>query len=102
MSFKKGIDYTTDESIKEVYIAAKEVFGNGIAVPSNQHPCNWDWIDFSYVENEEEVLSYQFDLSDISDGIYEESEFNGKTLREILIITEGRFLLEINTFVNWN
>lgn len=100
MSVKKGIDYTSDEIIKEIYNGAMNVFCHGIAVPSDSHPCGWDWLDFECVD-EDEVLEYEFSLSDISNGIYEEHDYEFLTLKEILIKTEGRFLFELNTRISW-
>lgn len=94
---KNNIDITKDEDIKRIYDCAMEVFCDGIAVPSDNHPCGWDWIDFKYVDD---ILTYKFDYSNISNGIGN-NDFEGKTLKEILKFTKGRFLFEIFTYVNW-
>lgn len=101
MSVKKEIDYTSDEIIKEIYDCAMNVFCHGIAVPSDRHPCGWDWLDFECIVDENDVLEYEFSLSEISGGIYEDHDYEFLTLKEILIETEGKFLFELNTWINW-
>ena len=101
MSVKKGIDYTSDEIIEGIYDYAMNVYCHGIAVPSDVHPCGWGWLDFEGIIDENEILEYKFSLSDISNGIYEEHDYEFLTLKEILIKTEGRFLFELNTWINW-
>ena len=98
MSDKKNIDYTDDKIIQEIYECANNTFGHGIAVPSNSHPCGWDWIDFEGMDN---VLTDKIFLADINDGSYDYHEFDGLMLKEILAITEGKFLFEINCNVDW-
>lgn len=98
MGFKQGVDYTKDEIIQEVYNCAMNVFGEGIAVPSLNHPCGWDWLDFKEVDD---ILTYEFMNYDISNGVYDSPEQEGRTLKEILIAHKGRFLFEINTNINW-
>lgn len=100
MSVKKGIDYTSDEIIKAIYDCAMNVYCHGIAVPSNNHPCGWDWLDFEYID-EDNILEHEFSLSDISNGVYDEHDYESLTLKEILIETEGRFLFELNTRISW-
>lgn len=101
MGVKEGVDFKDSEVLKQIYTGAMEVFGQGIAIPSDNHMCGWDWIDFEYVDNAEEILEYRFDSTDISNGIYGRHEFSGLTLKEILIKTKGRFLFEINCNVDW-
>ena len=97
MSCRKGTDYTNDDVLKEIYICATEVFTDGIAVPDNSHPCGWSWIDFDGVDD---ILTYKFKCEDINNN-FGDSELEGMTLKEILIKANGRFLFEINTYVDW-
>ena len=99
MEVIEGIDYTNEEVLKQIYHGAMEIFGQGIAVPSDVHMCGWDWINFDYVDGD--ILEHKFDATDISNGIYDRHEFSGLTLKEILIKTKARFLFEINCDVNW-
>lgn len=98
MGVKNGVDYTSDEILKEIYTGAMEVFGGVIVVPSEYHPCGWDWIDFSNIED---ILVDCFDICDISKGIYDDHAYADLTLKEILNKTKGKFLFEINCNVNW-
>lgn len=99
MGVQKGVDYTSDEIIKEIYDCAMNVLGHGIAVPSNNHPCGWDWIDFEYIDGD--ILEYKFNPNQISNGNYEDSEYDWLTLKEILIKANGKFLFEINCSIDW-
>jgi hypothetical protein len=97
------IDYTSDKVIQDIYTSAMEVFGHGIAVPSELHPCGWAWIDFSYIDivAGDNILIHTFYCSEINDGWGEDS-LDGLTLKQILEKTEGRFLFEINTNIDWD
>lgn len=92
------IDYKDDGIIKEIYNCAMEVFSHGIAVPSEAHPCGWDWLDFDMVDD---ILTHQFHGYDISGSAYEQHDYDWMTLKEILEENEGRFLFEINTNIDW-
>lgn len=98
MGVKKGVDFTKNEVILDIYSCAIEVFSGGIYIPSGNHICGWDWLDFSNIDD---VLTYRFDFYDISDGIYKHPEQYDKTLKEVITETKGRFLFEINTNVDW-
>ena len=95
------IDYKNDEIIKDIYECAMTVFGHGIAVPSKEHPCGWDWLDFDMVDDRG-ILNYTFTNSDISDGCHGVNDYEDLTLKKILEVTEGKFLFEINTNVDWS
>lgn len=96
------IDYKNDEIIKDIYDCAMTVFGHGIVVPSDNHPCGWDWLDFECVCGEEYIVDHRFSAFEISNGAYEDHKYEGMTLKEILEITGGKFLFEINTNVDWS
>lgn len=106
MSVKDNVDYTKDEIIKEIYNGAMDAFCQGIAVPSNNnHPCNWDWLDFKQIDNEDveyDILHYKFELDDISNGIYSNHEYEGLTLKQVINKTKGKFLFEIYCCVDWD
>lgn len=95
------IDCKNDENIKDIYDCTMTMFSHGIAVPSNVHPCGWDWLDFDYVGGEEYIANHRFARFEISNGICEYHEYENLTLQDILEITKGRFLFEINTNVDW-
>lgn len=85
----------TDELLIEIVSAANEVFCHGIYIPSEEgHPCGWDFISFDYIDGYEEILEYKFDITDISDGIYDVHEYENKTLKEILEATDCKFEFE--------
>jgi len=98
MGVKEGVDFKDPEVLQQIYIGAMEVFGGVIVVPSEYHPCGWDWIDFSNVED---ILTHNFDICEISKGIYDDHAYADLTLKEILVLTKGRFLFEINCDVGW-
>lgn len=87
-----------DQIIKDIFNCANEVYGQGIAIPSSNHPCGWDWLDFSCTDD---ILTDIFYPYNVSNGIYEFHKVEDKTLKEILEITEGKFLFEINTCLDW-
>lgn len=94
----------TDEEIdlnlaKYIYNGAKS-FGEGIYVPSNCHPCGWDFINFTYVfDSEDDVEDNVFYGSDISNG-YGNEEFSNCTLLEILKKVHGQVAFELNQ-IDW-
>lgn len=98
MGIKEGIDYTSNEVLEEVYECAVNVFCKGIYVKSDKHPCGWDFITFEWVS--EDFLEYKFELCDISDGCYDDHDFEGLTLKEILIKADGKFSFEIQN-IDW-
>lgn len=54
----------------KMHMAAK-YFAKGVYVPNtepNGHPCGWDFVDFKYIEDEDDVENYRFEYSDISNG----------------------------------
>lgn len=70
---------------RDVFNAAKNVFGDGIYVESNVHPCGWDFVSFKDYKDYEEIEdNYGFYLDDISNGIYNEHPFEDRTLLNIL------------------
>lgn len=86
---------------KYVYNGAKS-FGEGIYVPNdkpNGHPCGWDFIDFKYIENEDDVENYRFEDSDISNG-YGSGEFTDCTLLEILQMVHSQVAFKLNQ-IDW-
>lgn len=83
-----------DDILVEIVRVAKEVFGNFIFVPSDEHPCGWDTLSFDEIEEYDEILEYKFDHHDISNGCYSNHEYEGKTLREILVETKNKFEFE--------
>ena len=77
----------TKDMLKNIFSAAKELFCDGIYVRSmNAHPCGWDFISFSSFDNAHQMWTDTVDLSDISDGIYDEHEYYKKSVAEILKI----------------
>lgn len=87
------LDFNDNKNVLEVYDCAMEYFGYGIYVPCKEgHPCGWDFIDFKWVDRDN-ILEYEFDSSDISNG-YGSDEFEGKTLKEILLMIDGYFEME--------
>ena len=97
------IDYTSDEVIQDIYDCAMDVFCQGIAVPSELHPCGWAWISFEDIDIDEEdnILIHTFYCSEINGG-WGEDDLEGLTLKQILEKIEGRFLFEINTTIDWD
>jgi len=89
----------TGNELMEIIKCAKEIFCQGIYVPCNEHPCGWDFISFEYLDIED-ILTYQFEGYDISNGIYDSHPFIGLTLEEILKETNERFAFEIGQ-IDW-
>ncbi len=100
MGVKEGVDYTKNEILEEIYDCAMNVFCHGIYVKSDKHPCGWDFLDFEYISENESILEYKFGVSDISNGCYEDHIYEGLTLKEILIIAEGKFCFEFQD-IDW-
>jgi hypothetical protein len=104
MSKKFSDDEITLDLAKYVYNGAKS-FAEGIYVPnhpeidSSGHPCNWDFIDFEDIENEDEIESYPFEDWQISNG-YGSEEFTNCTLLEILKKVHGQVAFELNQ-IDW-
>jgi hypothetical protein len=70
---------------RNVFEVAKEVFGGGIIVKSDVHPCGWDFISFEDYDNYDMIEeNCGFVINDISNAIYDYHPFEGKTLLDIL------------------
>jgi hypothetical protein len=96
----KQIELNND-TIVQIVKCAKEIFGDGIYIPSDMHQCGWDFITFECIsKSKDDILSYQFDNWDINDGNYDEHPYIGKTLKEILEITNTKFAFELNQ-IDW-
>jgi len=97
-NFNREID---KEYAREVFNAAKEIFCDGIYVKClMSHPCGWDFIDFSYMEDwgYDEIITTE----QISDGIYNSHEYEDLTLLEILKeVGKDGWCFEISGTVNW-
>lgn len=86
-----------DELVLEMIKVSKEVFGGMIFIYSDHHHSMYDLLSFENIDEdmtEDEKLEYKFKLCDISDGIYEYHPYEGLTLKEILIKSNGRFNFE--------
>lgn len=90
---RSELNFNDDAVIIEIFECAVEVLGGGIAVPTSTHPCGWDWLDLEFI-GKENILEHQFESSDISNG-YGNSEYEGLTLREILLKTNGKFAFQV-------
>lgn len=108
MNIKKDVNmnYTSDKWLQQIYDCTNEILSDGIAVPSKYHPCGWTWIDFSNIKDDEfcsnpKILSYRFGFYDFNNGLGDKN-YEGLTLKEILIKTEGKFSFEINTDIDWD
>ena len=88
-----------DKVIRDIFNCAKDVYGGGIVIPSDKHPCGWDWLDFSYIDD---VFTETFCLSTVSNGAYGNYDYEYCTLRAILLSVGGKFLFEINTCIDWS
>jgi hypothetical protein len=97
MSKKFTDDEITEEFAKDVYNGAQSI-ADGIYVPSNAHPCGWDFISFEDVNEwsvaEEPILYYC-----ISNG-YGSVDYDGHTLLEILKKVHGQVAFELNK-IDW-
>lgn len=99
---RKDLNFKNDKTIVDIFNCAKEVYGYGIAVPVyDGHPCGWEWLGFENIDDKENILTYEFEDADISNGC-SSGDYIGRTLKGILEMTEGRFVFEVNTNnINW-
>lgn len=95
------LKFNSKEFRSEVVKVANEVFYGGIYVFYSRskihyltvHPCGYDFIDFSMVDD---IEKYKFDKNDISNGIYDYHPLENKTLNEILnIVGEKGWSIEL-------
>lgn len=100
---RKDLNFKDDKIILDIFNCAKEVYGSGIAVPVyGGHPCGREWLGFENIDDEDNILTYEFQDADISNGC-SNGDYTDRTLKEILEITEGRFAFEVNTNnINWD
>jgi hypothetical protein len=92
-----------DITMNEIIKCAKKVFCNGIYVPSNYHPCGWDFISFDNIDELSQGkydANYIFNNYDICQGVYDEHEYEDCTLRDILEQTNGKMAFELST-IDW-
>jgi hypothetical protein len=91
----------TDEIVIQVVKCAKEIFCDGIYVPSKKHLCGWDFISFECIPNKKCcILENTFEIYYITNGCYEEHKFEDKTLKEILTMTNGVYAFEKES-IDW-
>ncbi len=62
-------------------VCQAEVEGN-LYVKCSEHPCGWDLIDISYLEDIHELI----ENSEISNGVYDSHPYADKTLFEIITL----------------
>ena len=89
-----------NELIIDIVKCAKEIFCNGLYVPSTAHPCGWDFISFESIDLEDDVLEYTIESSDICDGAYSWHDYEGLTIKELLEKTKGKYAFEIGS-MDW-
>jgi len=70
-----------------------------LQLDSSGHPCGWDFIDFDYIEDENDVENHEFEEWEISNG-YGADAFTNKTLLEILKMVYGQVAFELNQ-IDW-
>jgi len=92
-------DTVKSELLESIVSCAKEVFCGGIYVPCSIHPCGWDFINFENI-GLGEVMTREFELYDISGGIYDTHPFEYATLASVLVSTRGNYAFEISG-INW-
>lgn len=98
---REKLDFNKLDVLKQIIGCAREIYGNGIAVPGSNHPCGWDWIDFGNIEDIEGIENYRFESEDINNGGCD-SEYEDMNLKEILRKTEGKFAFEVNcNSIDW-
>jgi len=74
-------------------------FAEGIYVPSDAHPCGWDFISLEYYEVEDDVEEQPIESYEISNG-YGSEEFADCTLLEILKKVHGQVAFE-KSQIDW-
>lgn len=99
MSKKFEDSEITKEFAERIWEGSK-FFAEGIYVPSDAHPCGWDFIDLSDIECSDDVDSVEMCPADISNG-YGSEEFCDKTLLEILKIVHGQVAFE-KSQIDWD
>lgn len=86
-----------DELVLELIKVSKEIFGGCIFIYADHHHSGYDILSFDNIDediHDLEKLEYKFELCDISEGIYDYHPYEGLTLKEILIKSDGRFSFE--------
>lgn len=94
-------DELTDDFIIKICQLSHDEFGGTIYVPCNIHPCGWDELEVPNpkdLDSDELIrdflLEYKFECENISGNIYDNNHpFIGKTLREILMIVDCKFII---------
>ena len=74
------------EYVEEIFKNARKYFADGIYIKSDNHPCGWDFIDFTYADLEvaDDVMDQPISIDCFSGGNYECHELEDKTLYEII------------------
>ena len=85
MNIEKFIEIS-QEYVEKIYITAKDCFGNGIYIKSDNHPCGWDFIDFDLADLEVryDVMVQPIPIDAFNDGNYSYHKLEDKTLYEII------------------
>ena len=106
---RKELNFDDNKIIEDIYKCAKEVYGNGIAVPvENGHPCGWEWLNFKNLggaiddDGYSALEIWMFEDEDISNGCGTDCYY-GLTLKEVLKKTNGKFAFEVNVnSIDWD
>ena len=90
----------TEEDFKKFYKAFREVYGEGIYIKSNMHPCGWDWVDLSGFYDVYDMMEEPLTIDDFSNGNYDWHTYEGWSPFQMLKDLEENWAFEIED-IDW-
>lgn len=94
--YKRPENLTDDEILQQLFIGAKDVFGNGIYIATYNHECGYDFLSFEYLEDWTDIRYNKigYDGYELNDGKYYSAEENDKYLIDVLKENGWKFEFE--------
>lgn len=74
----------TEEDLKLFWDAFHNVYGEGIFIKSDMHPCGWDYVDLTCFYDEYDMMEETLVVNDFSGGRYDWHYYEGYTPFQML------------------
>lgn len=90
----------TKEDLKLFWDAFHNVYGEGIYIKADLHPCGWDYVDLSFYYDVDEMMEMALDIENFSYGYYDWHPYVGFTPFEMLKAVGENWCFERNQ-IDW-
>lgn len=90
----------TEKDLEKFWDAFYNVYGEGIFIKADVHPCGWDYVNLKYFDNTYELMKETLGLENFSNGYYDFHPYDGYTPFEMLKDVGENWCFEINQ-IDW-